>query len=59
MIDYPDFSLSGIGSVPADPDNRVSTVAESVEDAVSGTVLKLGYLNLRENQREVILSFAK
>ena len=26
MIDYPDILLSGLCLVPADPDNRVSTV---------------------------------
>ena len=33
--------------------------AASVEDAVRDAVLKLGYLNLKEKQREVILSFVK
>ena len=31
----------------------------SVKDAVRDAVLKLGYLNLKEKQHEVILSFVK
>ena len=33
--------------------------AASVENAVRDAVLKLGYLNLKEKQREVILRFVK
>ena len=33
--------------------------AASVEDAIRDAVLKLGYFNLKEKQREVILSFVK
>ena len=33
--------------------------AEGVEDTVSKAVLKLGYLNVKEKQWEVIMSFVK